>query len=280
MLARGLNELLPPMSEAEALTVTKIHSIGGHLKQGQAMITDRPFRQPHHTSSVAALVGGGRIPKPGELSLAHHGILFLDEFAEFSREHIEALRQPLEDGTVTVSRVAGTAEFPAAGMLVAAMNPCPCGFLHDRQRPCRCLPSAIRRYQQRISGPVLDRFDLFIPVPRVAAQDVNASVVYSDPRESVSQARQNQERRSGDARMTNSQLRGTALLNTCPLGQEEQRLMMQAMERLQFSMRAYHRLLRVSRTIADLAGDDNITTKHLAEALQYRPPSGFVSTMT
>jgi magnesium chelatase family protein len=277
MLARGLRELLPPMGEQEALMVTRIHSVGGHLQSGQALIAERPFRQPHHTSSVAALVGGGRVPKPGELSLAHHGILFLDEFAEFSREHIEALRQPLEDGIVTVSRVAGTAQFPAAGMLVAAMNPCPCGFLHDRQRPCRCAPSQVRRYQQRISGPVLDRFDLFVSVPRVAAGEAKQNTSDDDPRGIVAAARQAQTLRTGDVRQTNSQLRGRDLQAACELGEAEAQLLGQAMERLQFSMRAYHRLLRVSRTIADLAGHEKITAQHVAEALQYRPPLGLVS---
>ncbi len=277
LLARGLHELLPPLSEPEALMVTKIHSIGGQLPHGQAMVTSRPFRQPHHTSSVASLVGGGRIPKPGELSLAHHGILFLDEFAEFSREHIEALRQPLEDGTVTVSRVAGTAQFPAGGMLLAAMNPCPCGYLHDRQRACHCAPSQIRRYQQRISGPVLDRFDLFVHVPRVNASDVRVIATGDDPRESVLGARQHQWRRTDNKQFTNSQLRGKTLMAACELGEAEQKLLEQAMERLQFSMRAYHRLMRVSRTIADLAGSEKITTTHIAEALQYRPPSNFLA---
>lgn len=276
LLARGLRELLPPMSEQECLMVTRIHSVGGHLRNGQAFVVERPFRQPHHTSSVAALVGGGRIPKPGELSLAHHGVLFLDEFAEFSRDHIEALRQPLEDGVVTVSRVAGTAQFPAAGMLIAAMNPCPCGYLHDRHRPCRCAIGSIRRYQQRVSGPVLDRFDVFVSVPRVPVADLRL-VQSDDPRERIAAARKIQTQRSGTAGMTNSQLRGQALTSACALGDAERALLAQAMERLHLSMRAYHRILRVARTIADLDVATRITTQHLAEALQYRPPADMLT---
>lgn len=274
LLARGMRELLPPMSEAEALTVIKIHSIGGQLNSDLGLTLDRPFRQPHHTASVAALVGGGRSPKPGELSLAHHGVLFLDEFAEFSREHIEALRQPLEDGIVTVSRVAGTAQFPAAGMLIAAMNPCPCGFLYDREKTCRCSPSHIRRYQQRISGPILDRFDLFIQVPRVTVREIrDTQKDVDDPRARVTQARKQQYSRTKEWRLTNSQLRGQALFDVCELTEDSQKILFQAMERWRFSMRAYHRILRVSRTIADLANSATIATEHVAEALQYRPPT-------
>lgn len=221
---------------------------------------------------MAAIVGGGRMPRPGELSLAHHGLLFLDEFAEFSREHIESLRQPLEDGTVTVSRVAGSLRFPAACMLVAAMNPCPCGYLHDRHQTCRCTPSQIRRYQQRLSGPVLDRFDLFVPVPRVPAQELRTRISSDDPRRLIVAARARQAERSGNPTMTNSRLRGRAMLALLDLGQAEQAFLQQAMERLKFSMRAYHRLVRVARTIADLAEAETIGIHHLAEALQFRPP--------
>ena len=271
MLARGLQELLPPVTETEALMITRIHSVAGQLRPGQAMMQDRPFRQPHHTASVAALVGGGRVPRPGELSLAHHGVLFLDEFAEFSREHIEALRQPLEDGIVTVSRVAGTSQFPAAGMLVAAMNPCPCGYLHDRRRVCRCTPSQLRRYIQRVSGPILDRFDIFVMVPRVPVQDLTGNVT-TDPRPIIAHARQQQIDRSGDVRKTNSQLRPADIREVCKLGVDERAFINQALERFHLSMRAYHRVLRVSRTIADLEASTKITVAHIAEALQYRPP--------
>ncbi len=272
LLAQAVTELLPPMNQAEALAVTAIHSVAGQLPPGQGLITERPMRQPHHTASVAAIVGGGRMPRPGELSLAHHGLLFLDEFAEFSREHIESLRQPLEDGTVTVSRVAGSLRFPAACMLVAAMNPCPCGYLHDRHQTCRCTPSQIRRYQQRLSGPVLDRFDLFVPVPRVPAQELRTRISSDDPRRLIVAARARQAERSGNPTMTNSRLRGRAMLALLDLGQAEQAFLQQAMERLKFSMRAYHRLVRVARTIADLAEAETIGIHHLAEALQFRPP--------
>lgn len=271
LLARGLSELLPPLTEPEALAVTKIHSVAGLLDQGQGMVTERPFRQPHHTASVAALVGGGRTPRPGELSLAHHGVLFLDEFAEFSRDHIEALRQPLEDGVVTVSRVAGTARFPAGGMLVAAMNPCPCGYLHDQTRTCRCQPGMVQRYVRRISGPILDRFDIFVTVPRVVPTDTAVTTLL-DPRPLIARARARQTTRTMGQPIANSQLRADRLLTDCALGPPEREWLNQAMERLQFSMRAYHRILRVSRTIADLADRDTIAVEHLAEAVQYRPP--------
>lgn len=272
LLAQAVTELLPPMNQAEALTVTAIHSVAGLLLPGQGMVIQRPMRQPHHTASVAAIVGGGRMPRPGELSLAHHGVLFLDEFGEFSREHIEALRQPLEDGTVTISRVAGTLRFPAACMLIAAMNPCPCGFLHDRQQVRVCSPSQIRRYQQRLSGPVLDRFDLFISVPRVPSQELRVAVAPDDPRPTILAARRRQAVRTGDITMTNSRMRGQSMQALLELGQAEQIFLQQAMERLQFSMRAYHRLIRVARTIADLANSQTIGIHHLAEALQFRPP--------
>ncbi|MBI2984243.1 MAG: YifB family Mg chelatase-like AAA ATPase [Candidatus Kerfeldbacteria bacterium] len=270
LLAHATAELLPPLSEPEAIEVTTIYSVANQLTTG-GLITRRPFRQPHHTASVASLVGGGRSPKPGELSLAHHGILFLDEFPEFTRAHIEALRQPLEDGTVTVSRVAGSLEFPAACLLIAAMNPCPCGWRHTSGRQCRCTNSQIQRYQRRLSGPVLDRFDLFVPVPPVPASATTAQA-NDDPRPLVVAARQRQRQRYQDERVTNSRIRGRLLTAAGVLSPAEQTLLQQAMERLQFSMRAHQRILRVARTIADLAGAEWIGRDHLAEALHYRPP--------
>lgn len=276
MLAQGVRELLPPLSEVEALDVTKIHSVAGKVA-AHGLVQERPFRQPHHTSSVASLIGGGRIPKPGELSLAHHGVLFLDEFPEFTREHIEALRQPLEDGVITVSRVAGSVEFPAAGMVVAAMNPCPCGYRGDPQRLCRCRPGSVERYQRRLSGPILDRFDLFVHVPRVSVADLRVGDTEPDPRPRIQDARQRQVDRSGDSRVLNSRLRGRRLREACMIEPSARQVLEQAIDRWQLSLRAHDRLLRVSRTIADLDASILIQTHHVAEALQYRPPRHLLS---
>lgn len=271
MLAQGLRELLPPLTEQEAIDVTKIHSVAGRLVNN-GLLTERPFRQPHHTSSVASLVGGGRIPKPGELSLAHHGVLFLDEFPEFTREHIEALRQPLEDGTVTVSRVAGSVQFPAGGMVVAAMNPCPCGYRGDPDRPCQCRPVNLERYQRRLSGPILDRFDIFIHVPRVNVDELRRADSSHDPRPEIAAARQRQHQRHGHHRILNHRLRGSQLLAACQLEPNGYQVLLDAINRWHLSLRAHDRILRVSRTIADLEHCSQVQTKHLAEALQYRPP--------
>lgn len=275
LLAKATAELLPPMSEIEALDVTTIHSVAGQALPSNGLVTRRPVRHPHHTASVASLVGGGRIPKPGELSLAHHGILFLDEFPEFSRDHIEALRQPLEEGVVTVSRVAGTMQFPAGGMLIAAMNPCPCGFLYEQRPACHCTPALINRYQRRLSGPVLDRFDLFVHVPRVPVQDVIQRSSVDDPRPRIAAARQLQTQRYGSARLTNSRIRGRTMMNRIRLGPNEHTFLNQALERLQFSLRAYHRIIRVAQSIADLEQAHQVRVPHLAEALQFRPPNQF-----
>lgn len=275
MLARALPTILPELTFAEALEITMIHSVAGTLPESSALVRERPFRSPHHTSSGTALVGGGTWPRPGEVSLAHRGVLFLDEFPEFSRVVLENLRQPLEDGVVVISRAAGTLEFPARFMLVAAMNPCPCGFLNDQGRACTCTPGQILKYQQKISGPLLDRIDMCCEVPRVdftkltstTREETSATIRFR-----VQQARDVQTKRFADTRMTtNAELRSEPLRTHCALNEESLTLMKHAVERLAMSARGYTRVLRVARTIADLAGDEHITTVHLAEALQYRP---------
>ncbi len=275
MLARALPSILPTLTFAEALQITMIHSVAGTLEGTRALVAERPFRSPHHTSSGTALVGGGAWPKPGEVSLAHRGVLFLDEFPEFSRVVLENLRQPLEDGMVTISRAAGTLEFPARFMLVAAMNPCPCGFLNDPGRECTCNPNQILKYQQKISGPLLDRIDMCCEVPRVdfakltSGEDEETS---ASMRERVQRARDVQtERYEGSRIHTNAELRSQLLRQHCLLDEESNNLMKHAVDKLAMSARGYTRVLRVARTIADLAGVKTITAGQIAEALQYRP---------
>ncbi len=273
LLAQAMAELLPPMTLAEALEVTKIHSVVGRLET-PGLIRRRPVQQPHHTSSVASLIGGGRIPKPGALSLAHRGILFLDEFPEFSRDHLEALRQPLEDGVISVSRVAGHVRFPAHAIIVAAMNPCPCGYAGDGSGRCHCSVGNIARYRRKISGPLIDRFDLHVTVPRVPMSDVLDPPIAVSPQPLVSAARARQRQRAGDSLLTNSALRGRDLHRYAALTEAAGAVLRQAVEQLQLSMRSHDRIIRVSRTIADLAGSDTIEVTHVAEALQYRPAVG------
>ncbi|MDE3154248.1 MAG: YifB family Mg chelatase-like AAA ATPase [Acidobacteriota bacterium] len=274
MMASRLAGVLPPLSLDEALEVTSIHSVAGLLPPGAGLVTGRPFRAPHHTISDAALIGGGTLPRPGEVSLAHHGVLFLDEMPEFDRRVLEVLRQPLEDGRVTIARVARRAVFPARFTLVAAMNPCPCGYLGDRQRACRCTPLQVAKYRSRISGPLRDRLDLVVEVPAVppptlmdgAPGESSAAI-----RTRVLDARQRQLRRFGDSEPSvNAQLRGRPMRQACRLDPAGQRLLEAATERLHLSARAYDRVLRVARTIADLAGAETIEAPHLAEAVQYR----------
>jgi magnesium chelatase family protein len=268
MLARRLPGILPPLTIEEAIEATAIHSAWG--ARPQALLRHRPFRSPHHTGSQAALVGGGSIPRPGEVSLAHHGVLFLDELPEFRRSVLEALRQPLEDGLVTVARVRGAVTLPARFQLVAAMNPCPCGG-GDLARACRCPPSAAAAYQRRISGPLLDRIDLHVEVPPLPADDLEgppgeASAVVA---ERVRRARDRQLDRN--AARTNAALDPAAVRVVARPDSDGQRLLRTAVERLRLSGRSYDRLLKVSRTIADLEGAAAVCARHLAEALQFRP---------
>jgi magnesium chelatase family protein len=268
MLARRLPGILPPLTVEESIEVTKVHSAAG--EGNGALIKERPFRTPHHTISTAGLAGGGSHPRPGEVSLAHHGVLFLDEFPEFNRPTLEVLRQPLEDGHVTISRVAATLSYPARVTLVCSMNPCPCGYAGDRRRACRCSAGQIERYQGRISGPLLDRIDLFVDVPRLTREELRGSEI-AEPsksiRERVTRARETQRRRQ-DA--PNSALSGRRLREVCALGADPEILFSRAIDRMGLSGRGHDRVLRVARTVADLSGEDEIAVEHLAEALNYR----------
>jgi magnesium chelatase family protein len=274
MLARRIPSILPAMGFDEAIETTAIFSVSGLLENGTALVTQRPFRAPHHTISDVGLIGGGTSPKPGEVSLAHNGVLFLDELPEFKKHALEVLRQPLEDGRVTISRALQSLTYPARVMLVAAMNPCPCGYLGDISHTCSCTPIAIKRYRSRISGPLLDRIDLHVEVPAVAYRDL------SDSRETessaaiaarVTQARNlQQERFKGTKVHCNAQMNARLIKKHCELDQNGHRMLELAGEKLGFSARSYSRILKVARTIADLAGSEAIRDQHLAEAIQYR----------
>ncbi|HRV44462.1 MAG TPA: YifB family Mg chelatase-like AAA ATPase [Smithellaceae bacterium] len=274
MLARRLPTILPDLSFEEAIEVTKIFSVAGLLNAGETLVAARPFRAPHHTISDAGLVGGGQMPHPGEISLAHLGVLFLDELPEFKRNALEALRQPLEEGAITITRSAVTAAFPAKFMLVAAMNPCPCGYFGDRVRRCRCSPQQIRQYQAKISGPLLDRIDLHVEVPSVRyralkAKEENESS--ASVRDRVVRARRCQkERLGGTGVWTNASMTEKQIRSFCPIDEESHQLMEMAVEKLGLSARALDRILKVSRTIADLEGAEKIEAAHVAEAIQYR----------
>ena len=274
MLAQRIPTIQPDLSLEEALETTKIHSIMNLLSPDRPFVTQRPFRAPHHTSSATALVGGGPNPRPGEISLAHHGVLFLDELPEFHRDVLESLRQPLEDGVVSVARAKRAAVFPARFMLVAAMNPCPCGYLTDSTHPCRCTPHTVQRYLAKISGPLLDRIDLHIDVPPVPfqtltqTQDGESSHAIKQ-RILKTRARQ-QTRLKALGLFTNAQMRHRDIRTLCPLSPEALELLKTAMAELHFSARAYDKILKVARTIADLDGSDALLPAHLAEAIQYR----------
>jgi len=274
MLAKRLPGILPPLSLEEAISTTKVHSISGLLREGVALLRTRPFRAPHHSISDAGLIGGGSVPRPGEVSLAHNGVLFLDELPEFRRNALEALRQPLEEGLVTIARASSALTFPARVTLVAAMNPCPCGHLTDPQKACRCSPGEIQRYRARVSGPLLDRIDLHVEVPPVRAPDLlggSDAEPSAAIRERVAAARQLQARRFSRAKITcNAHMTGRLIRRHCPLDGDGMRLLEQAVTRLALSARAHDRVLKVARTIADLEGAAAIALAHLAEAIQYR----------
>jgi len=272
MLARRLPTILPPLTPEESLETTRIYSACGCLPSGEALITIRPFRSPHHTISDAGMVGGGTVPQPGEISLAHHGVLFLDELPEFPRRSLEALRQPLEEGRVTISRATHTATFPARFILVAAMNPCPCGFLGDPKRMCKCSPMAIDRYMARISGPLLDRIDLHIEVPPVPYAELASpadGTTSAQLRQQVEAARNIQQHRFGPGQL-NAHMTPRQIRQFCCLDSDGQAILKHAVDTLGLSARAHDRILRVARTIADLEASEMIRPAHVAEAIGYR----------
>lgn len=274
LLARAITSILPPLSLEEALEVTKIYSISDMLPSDTPLLRERPFRSPHHTISHAGLVGGGNMPHPGEISLAHRGVLFLDELPEFGQRILEVLRQPIEDKRVTISRANGTLTFPANFMLIGAMNPCPCGYYGDTQKQCTCSPSAIITYQKRISGPLLDRIDMLLHVPRVEYQKLSSARLgesSADIRQRVVKARERQAKRfAGTELFSNADMTPAEVRQYCVLDAASQALMQVAMRQMQLTARGYHRVLKLARTIADLADCEAITQVHLAEALQYR----------
>jgi magnesium chelatase family protein len=274
MLARRLATILPPLSFEEALEVTKLYSVTGQLGRDRALITQRPFRSPHHTVSDAGLIGGGSIPKPGEISLAHHGVLFLDELPEFRRDVLEVMRQPLEEGHVTIARAAASLSYPARCIFVGAMNPCPCGFRGDTVRTCTCTEHQVQRYVSRISGPLLDRIDIHIEVPRLKHEELlgrGSGEPSKAVRERVTRAREVQQRRfEGTPVFTNAAMNPRQVKTFCRPEEGAEELLKAAIQRLGLSARAYDRVLKLSRTIADLAGTDVIEVPHVAEAIQYR----------
>jgi magnesium chelatase family protein len=275
MLARRISTILPPLSLDEALEVTKLFSVTGLLGGGKGvLITTRPFRSPHHTTSDIGIIGGGRIPRPGEVSLAHLGVLFLDEFPEFDRNVLEVLRQPLEDGRVTISRAHSSLTYPAQFMLLAAMNPCPCGRLYDALQTCTCTPYQIQRYWKKLSGPLLDRIDIQLEVPRLKPEEISAMPA-GEPseqiRQRIMQARKIQMKRfNGSGIYSNARMHPKQIREFCGLEKEAENVLKSAIVHLKLSARAYDKILKVSRTIADLEGSDLIHAKHVAEATQYR----------
>lgn len=275
MLARAFPSILPSLTEEEALEVTQIFSITGNLKHNQYIVRHRPFRAPHHTISKVGLIGGGTHLRPGEVSMAHRGALFLDELPEFSRDVLEALRQPLEEGVVTISRALGTITYPAKFLLIAALNPCPCGYYGSSIKPCKCLPSQIVKYQRRISGPLLDRIDIHLEIPEVSFGDLTKTTsgeTSSVIRQRVDKARLRQARRfKGLQISTNGEMTTKHVKEFCPLTSECQSLLGKAVRNLGLSARSYYKVIKVARTIADLEDSEEILVSHVAEALQYRP---------
>ncbi len=274
MLARRIPSVLPSLSFEEAVETTKIYSVVGLLGHRQALVENRPFRAPHHTISDAGLIGGGHVPRPGEVSLAHNGVLFLDELPEFKKHVLEVMRQPLEDRRVTIARAASTLTYPAAFMLVAAMNPCPCGYLGDERHACRCSIPQIQRYRSKVSGPLMDRIDIHVEVPAVAFHDLTAPAKGEGSeiiRQRVAAARAIQRDRFRRARIhSNAQMNSRQIKTHCAVDRHSTELLEKAIDKLGLSARAYNRILKIARTLADLAGQPDITARHIAEAIQYR----------
>jgi magnesium chelatase family protein len=274
MLARRIPSILPPPTFEEAIETTKIYSVAGMLGRDQALITRRCFRSPHHTISDAGLIGGGAVPRPGEVSLAHHGVLFLDELPEYKKHVLEVLRQPLEDGQVTLSRASSTITYPARVMLVAALNPCPCGYYCDSQHTCRCSAQQIHRYRSKLSGPLLDRIDIHVDVPAVAYKDLmgeTGAESSEEIRKRVVAARTIQQIRFGRSRIfCNAQMSNRHLKKWCAIDSHASALLEAAIDKMGLSARALNRILKIGRTIADLARQEAIAVEHIAEAIQYR----------
>ena len=275
MLAKRVPTILPPLNLYEALETTKIHSVGGQLPSNASLVASRPFRSPHHTISDVALVGGGGLPQPGEISLSHNGVLFLDELPEFKRTVLEVLRQPMEEGRVSISRAKFTVDYPANFMLISSMNPCPCGYYNHPDKECVCSSGVVQKYLNKISGPLLDRIDIHIEVTPVDFEELSSNEraeTSAEVRQRVVEARNLQEKRfeAQTGMFTNAQMPTKQVRNVCQISQAGQNLLKSAMEKLSLSARAYDRILKVARTIADLAGSDDIEVEHLAEAIHFR----------
>ncbi len=273
MLARAFPSILPPLTLKEAIEVTKIYSIAGLLDKDTSLINKRPFRSPHHSASAAGILGGGNSVRPGEISLSHRGVLFLDELPEFPRYILESLRQPLEDHKITVSRASGSLTFPAKFILFGAQNPCPCGFLGDKNKICSCMPGQIAKYKRRISGPLIDRIDIYLEVPSVEVEKLSAESTAETSniiRDRINKARMIQQARFGSRILVNSEMNNAEIKEFCSVTTEGLELLKMAISSLNLSARGYHRVLKLGRTIADLEGSENILTGHIAEALQYR----------